>query len=288
MNPIIFCLGLLIQVPQDYPTITGAIEASHAGDTVLVHPGTYPEQLWLPAHDILLVSDFYFTGDSSALYSTVIDASAWAEEDTASAVMIVNGCTRATVLSGLTVTGGHGTVNEALHRRQGGAFLISNSSPIISSNILRENWSDWAVALNADFSDLVFSENLIYDNWLYLGGTLGLLSCGEDTPAVIEGNDFGPYFPADPDFLPSHPGISFAYSNAIVRGNRFHDYEGCMSTGVSFSNSRGEVSGNIFKNLHYSGCWGIESIGDVVWGTARMSISLTMFSGIAQCVQKAA
>ena len=34
-------LGNIINIPSDYPTIQGGIDASVNGDTVLVQPGTY-------------------------------------------------------------------------------------------------------------------------------------------------------------------------------------------------------------------------------------------------------
>lgn len=255
MTSLILCLGLLIQVPQDYPTITEAIDASSHGDTVLVHPGTYPEQLWLPSHDILLVSDFYFTGDSSALYNTVVDASAWADEDTASAVLILNGSTRATIFSGFTVTGGHGmwTGNFTI----GGGFYIRGSSPTISSNIISGNQANGSTAIFAYDSSPVISGNLIYGNRGQYG-PVGLGYCGSsDTPTIFESNNIAenPGFPDDPLFTMS-PGFAAVGSDVIVRSNYFHDYVGCMGIAATFDFSRGELSGNIFENLHFRHCPG--------------------------------
>ncbi|MBU1936031.1 right-handed parallel beta-helix repeat-containing protein [bacterium] len=265
MMSLILCLGLLIQVPQDYPTITEAIDISSQGDTIWVHPDTYPEQLWLPSHDILLVSDFFFTGDSSALYNTIIDASAWAEEDTASAVMVVRRSTRETIFSGFTVTGGHGT-RRGGSDRHGGAFYIFYSSPTISSNIIRGNYAEYDMALSADSSDLIFSGNIIYDNWGYILA-LGLGSGGHDTPAIIEGNNFGRNNFIDPDWGLYCPALGFSYSDVIIRFNHFHDYEGCIALGASFVRSKAEVSSNVFENLHYRHCEGMTpySKGSVLW-----------------------
>jgi len=265
MNPIIFCLGLLIQVPQDYPTIMGAIEASHAGDTFLVHLGTYPEQIWMPSHDILLVSDFYFTGDSSAIHNTIIDATAWAEEDTASAVVILGGSTRATIFAGFTVTGGHGVVLDSPWNTIGGAFYIRDSNPLISSNIIRDNQAFGSAAAYAWDASPVISRNLIYGNRGYFG-PIGLGSCGSsEAPVIIEANNIAenPGLPEDPLSTVS-PCLAASYSHVIIRSNYFHDYQGCFTLGVFLSHSHGELSSNVFENIHYRHCPGAQDAGRIV------------------------
>ncbi|MBU1937455.1 hypothetical protein KKG05_08645, partial [bacterium] len=59
------CTAAFIEVPDNFLTIGGAVDSSRQNDTILVHPGIYPERLILPGHDFLLVSEFYFNQDSS-------------------------------------------------------------------------------------------------------------------------------------------------------------------------------------------------------------------------------
>ncbi len=66
--------GNVLEVPEEYPTIQQALDASASGDTVLVAPGTYPEHLITPDHDLLLCSNFLYTQDSTVVVETVIDA----------------------------------------------------------------------------------------------------------------------------------------------------------------------------------------------------------------------
>jgi len=64
-----------INVPNDYSTIQAAFDASTDGDTILVQPGTYYENLYLMDKNVVLGSLFLTTGDTNYISSTIIDGS---------------------------------------------------------------------------------------------------------------------------------------------------------------------------------------------------------------------
>ena len=81
----------------DVSSIQAAIDSSAAGDTVLVGPGTYRENLDLSGKNIWLHS-------ADGPNATLIDGSNLAE----SAVLIDQGESNECVLEGFTITGGKG------------------------------------------------------------------------------------------------------------------------------------------------------------------------------------
>jgi len=64
----------LINVPADFATIQGAIDMALDGDTILVQPGTYVENISYGG-GIVLGSMFLITQDTSYISSTIIDGS---------------------------------------------------------------------------------------------------------------------------------------------------------------------------------------------------------------------
>jgi Secretion system C-terminal sorting domain len=131
-------------VPGDYATIQHAIEASIDGDTILVAPGTYVENVIFRGKRIVVTSWFALNSDPQYIQSTVIDGSNPASVDSGSCVRIVNGEDSTAVLQGFTLTGGHGTLWEDEHGPgnyywEGGGLFIALSSPTIRYNIIRDN-----------------------------------------------------------------------------------------------------------------------------------------------------
>ncbi|MDP8206658.1 MAG: T9SS type A sorting domain-containing protein [Candidatus Electryonea clarkiae] len=62
----------LLRVPDQYETIQSAIDSSIVGDTVLISPGTYYEQLLINEHGLTLAGEFIFDEDSLTIVETII------------------------------------------------------------------------------------------------------------------------------------------------------------------------------------------------------------------------
>ncbi len=133
----------IIKVPADHGTIQAAVNASVHGDTVVVSPGTYFENVIFRGKKIVLTSRYYETRDVSFITSTIINGSQPVHPDTASCVLIINGEDSTAVLQGFTLTGGKGTLWTDEHGaglyREGGGVLTALSSPVIRNNKIINN-----------------------------------------------------------------------------------------------------------------------------------------------------
>ena len=93
--------GATINVPNDHPTIQAGIDAAVNGDTVLIHPGTYIENINFKGKTIVVGSLYLTTNDESYVSSTIIDA-----DMKAPVVLFESNETREAQLVGLTLQNG--------------------------------------------------------------------------------------------------------------------------------------------------------------------------------------
>ncbi|MCC6460230.1 MAG: VCBS repeat-containing protein [Saprospiraceae bacterium] len=132
-----------LRVPQDFTSIQAAVNAAQEGDTVLVSPGIYYENVQLRGRNIVLTSRFELDKNPDLIEETIVDGSQPAQPDTASCLLIWKGESAATVVQGFTFRGGRGTIwlDPAGFGtfREGGGILTEFSSPVIRHNIIRNN-----------------------------------------------------------------------------------------------------------------------------------------------------
>jgi hypothetical protein len=133
----------IINVPGDQSTIQAGINAAVDGDTVLVEPGVYYENINFRGKGVVLGSRYILERDPVYIETTIIDGSNPADPDTASCVLIISGEDSTTVLEGFTLTKGTGTVWLDEHGAgvytEGGGILIQAAAPTIKYNIFLNN-----------------------------------------------------------------------------------------------------------------------------------------------------
>ena len=118
-------LPIIIQVPTDQATIQEAVNLSLSGDTVLVQPGTYVENINFNGKNIVVGSLFLTTQDTSYISHTVIDGDA-----NGTVISIENGETNEAVLIGFTIQNGSGI------SKAGGVSIISSSPTLCHLRII--------------------------------------------------------------------------------------------------------------------------------------------------------
>jgi hypothetical protein len=158
----------VINIPADFSTIQEGIDASSDGDTVLVQPSTYYENINFNGHNITLGSMFIMTGDTSYISQTVINGN-----QSGSVVIFENGEDSTAILSGIRLTGGIGTTTFIDEPGDGGIFgggvLIHTADPILDHLIIIGNGANKGGGTAVIYSNTIISNSIISDNFTYAG-----------------------------------------------------------------------------------------------------------------------
>jgi len=119
----------MIHVPADYNTIQEAITAAINGDTVMVSPGTYVENVDFLGKAIIVTS-------RKGPHRTIIDGN-----QNGSVVLFENNEGFDSVLNGFTITNGTGFYISSIYPPGpgGGGILCAETSPTITNNIIAYN-----------------------------------------------------------------------------------------------------------------------------------------------------
>lgn len=129
--------GATIEVPADEPSIQAGIRAATDGDTVLVAPGVYYENICFRGKRILLTSYLEPRWERRHPEETIIDGSCPSHPDSAAVVSFLDGEDSTAVLRGFTLRGGAGLLLS--DRRCGGGVCCQRAGPTIAGNLIIGN-----------------------------------------------------------------------------------------------------------------------------------------------------
>lgn len=187
-----------IYVPGDYAKIQEAIDAAVNGDTIIVAPGIYVEQINFLGKAITVES-------SDGPEVTTIDAS-----NETSVVWFTNNEGTDSILDGFTITNGSGggtvpnltgggitcrdssptirnniiTVNDSIH--YGGGIYCIGSNPIITNNVINGNIADFGGGILCDESSPVITNNTFQQNEAIVSGGGIYIKSGSSEDADVE------------------------------------------------------------------------------------------------------
>jgi len=230
-----FASANIINVPGDSTTIQAGINGSNNGDTVLVQPGTYVENINFNGHNIVLGSLFLTAGDTSYIPQTIIDGNG-------SGIVVTFSCGEdsTTIITGFTIKNGY---NNEHNSHGAGIKCENNSNPVISNNTISgDTCSDgsgggiWCQdssprikynkinnnrayrhggGIGCINSNSIISNNIISGN-RSLGRDGGGILCGDGSSLqIIENTIIGNYS----GYSGSRFGGGIYAQNAIIRGN---------------------------------------------------------------------
>lgn len=154
-----FSIASILTVKQDgtgnFTTIQNAINAASVGDTVLVWPGIYFENIDYLGKSITVASLYLTTGDVTYIYSTILDGS-----NNGSCVAIINCLEIYTTLCGFSIQHGSGYSN----LKNGGGIYIYESNITVSKCIIHYNQSWTGGGVYCKYSAVIFKGNIIKKN----------------------------------------------------------------------------------------------------------------------------
>jgi len=197
----------IINVPVDQTTIQAGIDASVNGDTVLVQPGLYVENINFNGHSIVLGSLFLTTGDTSYIDSTIIDG------NSLESVVIIEDLLTVPfpAVIGFTIRNGYTEINGGGIRcvnsnalishnfitmnstgpnlsqpvKRGGGIYCSHGEPIITYNKITENTAKAGAGMSCVSGSPTISYNTILSNTTAINGIGGGIECFDVQASMI-------------------------------------------------------------------------------------------------------
>ncbi|MDP8238278.1 MAG: right-handed parallel beta-helix repeat-containing protein, partial [Candidatus Hatepunaea meridiana] len=279
----------VLHVPDEYETIQAAIDAAADGDTVLVDPGEYVENIDFDGNNIVVASLFLTTGDEDYIEQTIIDG----DED-GSAVTFENEESEDAVLVGITIQNGSAgsgggiycfgsnptisfcNINSNTSESNGGGILCRNSESNISNCTISGNTAQsYGGGIFGRNSNLNISHCTIKDNET-TGNGGGGIGFWESSPTVsycsITGNSSNSHSGA----IYCHNRSNITIQNCTINGNTARSNAGVSR--LSLESRLSVVNSIIWDNTQQQE-YTVWSFSNGDYGPDAFVVSYTDFEG---------
>jgi len=185
----------------NYTSIQEGIDNSVDGDTVLVNPGTYFENINYNGKNITVASLYIQTEVDSFIHQTIIDGN-----HSGSVVTFESGEDTTAVICGFTIQNGSGTYNDFLI--MGGGMLLINSKASINNCIITNNISQGGAGICLYNSTVNIAGSSIFNNHCtFWGGGIGLYNSEINFDSINRCNIYLNYAGIGSDLMAINCGI---------------------------------------------------------------------------------
>ena len=193
--------AVIINVPSEQPTIQDGINRAANGDTVLVAPGTYTENINFNGKNIVVASYFHTTQDENYITQTVIDGGSPLNSDYGSVVTFENNEDNTAILCGFSITNGSGNYMQPYESipdywvYAGGGIYCTYANPQFKNlKIYQNSVTNWGGGIflretNSCFENITISNNSSHDG----GGIMNWINANTIFKNIEINNNFASY-----------------------------------------------------------------------------------------------
>lgn len=251
--------GNIIHVPADQPNIQAGINAAQNGDTVLVAPGTYYENINFSGKGILVTS-------SGGAKATIIDGGG-----ISSVVTFDSNETSASVLSGFTVQNGDA--------QEGGGVQVEGASPTIQNNIIQNNRGiNGGGGIGLGFASPLIDHNIIRANTQDSGYSGGIGGGGISVRGASTAQIMGNTIQSNTWPTAFGGGISLFGAGAVIIQNNLFIGNTCYDSGNAIAMAN-DVSGTLIVQNVFIGNNSINGASLFWWNSPAALVNNTIADG---------
>lgn len=187
-----FSGAAMLHVPAEYATIDEGIDAAEAGDTVLIDPGVYNEEINFNGKTITVASLFLMTGDDSYIDNTIISNTTAEGECTNHTVTFNSGENSQSILSGLAIIDMPVIIEDESYPTISSLHITGTETECDHSSLdIRVPSSftvDGIIFINSDILSHYLNQHLTFSNCTFIA--TDIIRLPENSSAVFTNNEF--------------------------------------------------------------------------------------------------